>query len=209
MVESTTKTPAVFAAIGKAQRHFAEHGVGKNGMNAEQRYKFRGIDDLMNAASAALTTAGLVCVPMVEERTVTNGQTAKGTAFVDVAVRVRYDVFSTEDGSQLPSSSVIYAEGRDYADKATNKALSAALKYFLTQLFCIPFLGVLEDSDETTIEGTRTIDLSQIEEAQDMTELKYAYETAMQTAKAARDVAMQKRIAAAKDKRKSELAEVA
>jgi hypothetical protein len=205
---SDTTTPAVFSAVGKAQKHFATYGVGKGGTNKEQGYRFRGIDDLLNAASAALTHAGLMYVPCVEERTVSHGQTAKGTAFVDVALRVRYDIFSTEDGSQMPSSAVIYGEGRDYADKATNKALSAALKYFLTQLFCIPFLGVLEEGDETTIEGQRTIDMTQIEQAKDMMELKYAYETAMQLAKSAKDVDMQKRIAAAKDKRKSVLAEV-
>lgn len=151
----STPTMKVFAGIAAAMRHFAEHGVGKGGVNREQNYKFRGIDDLLNAASAALTHAKLVYVPHVQERIVTHGTTAKGTAFVDVALRVQYDIYSTEDGSMLPSSSVIYAEGRDYADKATNKALSAALKYFLTQLFCIPFLGVLDEGDAETIEGAR------------------------------------------------------
>lgn len=195
----------VFEGIAVAQRHFAEHGVAKGGTNREQNYKFRGIDDLLNATSAALTHARLVYVPQVLERIVTHGTTAKGTAFVDVALRVQYDIYSTEDGSMLPSSSVIYAEGRDYADKATNKALSAALKYFLTQLFCIPFLGVLDDSDGSGIEGSPEISLSGIQNAEDLAELKYEYEAAFQKAKATKDIAAQKRIVAAKDARKKEL----
>jgi hypothetical protein len=195
----------VFEGIAAAQRHFAEHGVAKGGVNREQNYKFRGIDDLLNATSAALTHARLVYVPQVTERIVTHGTTAKGTAFVDVALCVRYDIFSTEDGSQLPTPSVIWSEGRDYADKATNKALSAALKYFLTQLFCIPFLGVLDEGDEETIDGVREISLSGIENAEDLAELKYEYEAAFQLAKASKDIAGQKRIVAAKDARKKQL----
>lgn len=203
------KIPQVFAGIAAAQKHFAEHGVGKNGNNKDQGYRFRGIDDLLNAASAAMNAARIVYVPQVQERVVTHGTTAKGTAFVDVALRVQYDIYSTEDGSMLPSSSVIYAEGRDYADKATNKALSAALKYFLTQLFCIPFLGVLDEGDAETIEGAREIDLSGIESAEDMQALRYEFERAFQAAKAAKDIAAQKLIVAAKDARKAELSEAA
>jgi hypothetical protein len=195
----------VFEGIASAQRHFAEHGVAKAGVNREQNYKFRGIDDLLNATSAALTHARLVYVPQVTERIVTHGTTAKGTAFVDVALCVRYDIYSTEDGSLLPTPAIIYAEGRDYADKATNKALSAALKYFLTQLFCIPFLGVLEDSDGSDIEGSPEISLSGIKNAEDLAELKYEYETVYQAAKVAKDIPAQTRIVAAKNARKKEL----
>ena len=52
-----------------------------------------------------------------------------------VKIRMRY-TFHAEDGSSV--SSVIPAEGMDSGDKATNKALSAALKYALIQTFSIP-----------------------------------------------------------------------
>ena len=60
--------------------------------------------------------------------------------------------FFAEDGStvscQMPS------EGVDTSDKATNKALSAALKYCLIQTFCVPTEDMAEaDLDNTQIDG--------------------------------------------------------
>jgi hypothetical protein len=53
-----------------------------------------------------------------------------------VSIMMEYDFFA-EDGSKI-TVGPIPAEGLDTGDKATNKALSAALKYALIQTFSIP-----------------------------------------------------------------------
>jgi hypothetical protein len=67
-----------------------------------------------------------------------------------VELTMKY-TFHAEDGSSI--SSVIASEGLDNGDKATNKALSAALKYALIQTFQVPTAD-MEDGDADSPELT-------------------------------------------------------
>lgn len=114
--------------------------VGKNQKNTAQGFKFRGIDDMVNALHPALTKHGVFMAPRCVSEThelkeVTRGS---GKAGIDkhVTILMEYDFFA-EDGSKV-TVGPIPAEGLDSGDKATNKALSAALKYALIQTFSIP-----------------------------------------------------------------------
>jgi hypothetical protein len=60
---------------------------------------------------------------------------------------MEYDFFA-EDGSKV-TVGPIPAEGLDSGDKATNKALSAALKYALIQTFSVPTEDMAEADLET------------------------------------------------------------
>ena len=126
----------VYQAIGAVSQALSAQGIGKNRNNAQQGYKFRGIDDVLNALSAALVASGLVILPRCTERTVVERQTAKGGAIFNVTCRVEFDLVSTEDGSS--HTVCTYGEAMDSADKATNKAMSAAYKYLALLVFCIP-----------------------------------------------------------------------
>lgn len=130
--------------------------VGKNQQNSAQGFKFRGIDDMVNALYPALTKHGVFMAPRVtsytqELRDVTRSNGKQG---VDkhVAMLVEYDFFTT-DGSKV-TVGPIAAEGLDSGDKATNKALSAALKYALIQTFSVPTEDMADsDSDSPQIES--------------------------------------------------------
>lgn len=126
----------VYQAIGAVSAALSQEGIGKNHKNDSQGYKFRGIDDVLNALSSALVTAGLVILPRCTERVVVERQTAKGSALFNVTCRVEFDLVSTEDGSK--HTVCTYGEAMDSADKATNKAMSAAYKYLALLVFCIP-----------------------------------------------------------------------
>ena len=65
-------------------------------------------------------------------------------------MKVKY-TFYAEDGSHV--SAVIQSEGMDSADKSSNKAMSAACKYALFQVFNIPTVEFV-DPDATTPEPT-------------------------------------------------------
>lgn len=127
---------AVYKAIGAVSQELSAQGISKARNNAAQGYKFRGIDDVLNALSGALVKAGLVILPRCTEREVVERQTANGKAIFYVTCKVEFDLVSTEDGSK--HTVCTYGEAMDSADKATNKAMSAAYKYLALLVFCIP-----------------------------------------------------------------------
>ncbi len=122
--------------------------VGKNRINADQKFKFRGIDDLLNAAHGALVDHGVTIVPRVTSRDVVRGQTKSGSPNIWVGLTIDY-TFYAQDGSNVTAT--VMSEGLDMSDKATNKALSAGLKYALIQVFSVPTED-MDDSDATTPE---------------------------------------------------------
>ena len=142
------KVYSAIAAVAKAMSH---DGIGKDRKNTMQGYNFRGIDDVLNALSSALTAAGLVILPRVTNRECVERQTAKGGAIFYVTVNVDFDLVAVEDGSKHTVTT--YGEAMDSADKATNKAMSAAYKYLALLTFCIPTEATPDnDADFTTHE---------------------------------------------------------
>lgn len=126
----------VYQAISKVSAAMSQQGISKARKNQQQGYNFRGIDDVLNALSAALVDAGLVVLPRCVERECVERQTAKGNALFYVTCRVEFDLVCAEDGSK--HTVCTFGEAMDSADKATNKAMSAAYKYLALLVFCIP-----------------------------------------------------------------------
>lgn len=114
--------------------------VGKDQKNQAQGFKFRGIDQFVNSLYPALTKHGVFMAPrcVSEQHELKEVTRSNGKAGVDkhVTILMEYDFFA-EDGSKV-TIGPIPAEGLDSGDKATNKALSAALKYALIQTFSVP-----------------------------------------------------------------------
>ena len=130
--------------------------VAKNQKNTVQGYAFRGVDNFVNALYPALTKHGVFMTPRAisytsELKDVVRGS---GKTGVDkhVSIMMEYDFFA-EDGSKV-TVGPIPAEGLDSGDKATNKALSAALKYALIQTFSVPTTDMAEADLETPEIGT-------------------------------------------------------
>lgn len=137
----------VYHAISKVMAQLAKDGIAKSSKNAQQGYSFRGIDHVYNALAPVLSTNGLVILPRVLSREVTERATAKGGVLFYVVVNVEFDLVCAEDGSKHTIATI--GEAMDSADKATNKAMSAAYKYACIQAFCIPTEGD-NDADATT-----------------------------------------------------------
>lgn len=109
--------------------------IGKDSFNPQQKYKYRGIDAVMNALNPALCKNKVFVVPEVLETTREERQTKNGGALIYTICKVKYTFFS-DDGSSV--SCVVCGEGMDSGDKSMNKAMSAAFKYACFQTFCIP-----------------------------------------------------------------------
>jgi len=129
----------VYQAIAAVAATMAEQGISKARKNQAQGYSFRGIDDVYNALGPVLARNGLVVLPRTLSRECIERQTAKGSPLFYVTVEVEFDFVSAEDGSKHVVKT--YGEAMDSADKATNKAMSAAYKYAAMQAFCIPTEG--------------------------------------------------------------------
>jgi hypothetical protein len=152
MDEYKPTAPHVYSAIAEVMGKLAKVGIGKNNKNAQQGYKFRGIDDVYNALSSLLSEAKLMILPRVLNRSVTERETKNGGALFYVVVDVDFDLVSAVDGSSHTVH--VIGEAMDSGDKATNKAMSAAYKYACMEVFCIPTEGD-NDADATTHEGIK------------------------------------------------------
>lgn len=137
----------VYKAIAAVQAEMATVGISKGRKNQQQGYSFRGIDDVYAALSPVLAKNGLCIIPRVIERVEVERKTAKGGLALYVTVHAEFDFVSAADGSKHTAST--YGEAMDTADKATNKAMSAAYKYAAFMTFAIPTEGD-NDADAVT-----------------------------------------------------------
>jgi len=132
-----TKSPTkVSAAESIAGVMSAVSHVSKDGRNQQQNFNFRGIDAVMNAVGPALRDVGGFITPEVLKATYEHGSTSKGSATIEVRLRVKYSWYGTDGGE--PVTSVVQAEATDMSDKATAKAMSVAYRTFLLQVLALP-----------------------------------------------------------------------
>ena len=139
----------IYELIGKAMADIG--AIGKDSVNAQQGFKYRGIDAVYNTLYPVMAKYGLFITPEIidhkrEERTSTktyNNQT-KTTTLLYSIITVRYTVYAP-DGSSVCMT--VIGEGMDSGDKATNKAMSIAMKYAMFQLFMIPTEAVDPDGE--------------------------------------------------------------
>lgn len=155
----------VYQAIASVQGELAKVGIAKANRNSQQGYNFRGIDDVYAALSPLLAKHGLVVIPRCLERTVAERVNSKGNPLFYVTVKAEFDFVSAEDGSV--HTACTFGEAMDSADKATNKAMSAAYKYAAFMAFAIPTEGD-NDADATTHEVAATISQEQFTELQSL-----------------------------------------
>lgn len=153
----------VYAAILNVAAAMSREGLGKDRVadtGGSGKYRFRGVDDVMNALSPHLVAAKLVIVPRVVERTVSERTNKHGTVMTYACLTVEFDFVSAVDGSVHVARTM--GEAMDSGDKATNKAMSAAYKYVCFQAFCIPTEGDNDSENHTHVreQGEKNRDLT-------------------------------------------------
>lgn len=111
------------------------YAISKDKRNNTQGFMYRGIDDVMNTFQPLLAKHHIFIVPEVLEQTREERTTSKGATMMYSLLKTKYTFFA-EDGTSV--SAVVVGEGMDSGDKASNKAMSVAMKYAMFQVFCIP-----------------------------------------------------------------------
>jgi hypothetical protein len=201
----------VYNLIAKVSADLCQHGISKDRKNAQQSYNFRGIDDVYNALAPIISKHGLVILPRVMRREVSERMGKSGSSLFYVVVEAEFDFVSSHDGTKHTVKT--FGEAMDSGDKATNKAMSAAYKYAAFQAFCIPTEGD-NDADATThevkanSEKKPSIDdhIKTLSEAKTVDELKAAWTTSYKEFK--NDPQAINQLDAAKEQRKKELTEI-
>lgn len=148
----------IFTLIPKVMKDVGP--ISKGGYNDFDKYKFRSIDDVYNKLQPALAANGVFFVPNILDSKENNTVSKSGSEMVRVKLRVRYDIYA-DDGSKIES--IVEGEAIDRSDKATNKALTAAFKYMLIQVFCLAVEGEEDaDADSPEVKRNDEIQKSQI-----------------------------------------------
>lgn len=146
------KTLHIYQAMVEVAGELAKVGVSKDRTNEQQHFRFRGIDDVMNAVGPILARHNVLLVPSYtgepdEDRVAGKNQ----TSLIFSKLVGQFTFISALDGSFVTVQSL--GKAMDSGDKGTNKAMSAALKYALLHTFLIPTESS-EDADATTQEAS-------------------------------------------------------
>lgn len=128
-------TPMIYEAITNIMADIDAIGKDQKAGSSSFGYKFRGIDQVMNYMKPLLAKHGVFVVPEVLETTREERVNTKGGNVIYSVIKVKHTYYA-KDGSSI--SSIVVGEGMDTGDKASNKALSIAMKYSMFQVFCIP-----------------------------------------------------------------------
>lgn len=124
--------------------------IEKAGVNRDQGFKFRGIEDVMNGLHDAFKKHGVFILTEIVNHECNAFETKRGTKGYHHQSRVKFR-FVTVDGSEC--SVVSLGEAMDYGDKGATKTISISLKYALTTMFLIPTKeAAAEDPDAQTHE---------------------------------------------------------
>ena len=162
--ESITKLIADCPAIAKNSRNTQGNG-----------YMYRGVDAVMNVFQPLLAKYKIFVVPQVLESVREERTTTKGANLIYSVLKVKY-TFYAEDGSYVEA--VVQGEGMDSGDKASNKAMSAAFKYAMFQVFCIP-TEEMKDPDAETPDESIPVDKRKTASAKQIELLKKKYSPEM------------------------------
>jgi hypothetical protein len=190
-----SETRMVYGAINRVTAALAAKGIEKSHENKDQKFWFRGIDDVLNALAPLLPEAGLCILPRAVSRDVMPRKTKSGGDTYNVTVKVEYDFVSEKDGSIHTVSS--YGEANDTQDKATGKAMSMAYKAACIEAFCIPIKG--DDADagaDSAWDGQFADFIAALETAENVDEAKAVYKKGIEACKSHSDAAAAKTLKA-------------
>jgi hypothetical protein len=139
------ESPMIYAAMVNILGELGP--IAKDRENAEQHFRFRGIDAVQRELAPLCARHGVFFVPETLERLEEVRKTNSGKSMYVTHLHVRFTFYAI-DGSSVAADA--WGEGTDMGDKSTPKAHTGALKVALVQAFNI----ATEESSRT--DGDRT-----------------------------------------------------
>jgi len=123
----------IFKQIPKAMADMG--ALAKERFNVNQRYNFRGIDDVYNHVHAIFSKHEIFTTTDVLQVTREERPSKSGGVLIYTILKIEF-TFWASDGSSVQCTTI--GEGMDSGDKGSNKAMAVAHKYAILQVFCIP-----------------------------------------------------------------------
>jgi hypothetical protein len=143
---SRITAPHVYRAISAITGEFAKTGIAKTHINMRDQYLYRSIDDVLGRLSPLLVRHKLCILPRVLARECEAIAGERDELLTSVRLEVAFDLVSARDGSCHSIQS--WGEALDASDKGTAKAMSAAYKSAMLELFCVPVTS--DDADASS-----------------------------------------------------------
>jgi hypothetical protein len=109
--------------------------VGKGGFHDQQKYRFRGVDQVVNAVGPIFRKHKIIPVPHSSKASYRDVLTSTGKPSREVTVEVEYRFYGPA-GDFIAAT--VPGESMDGGDKGTPKAMSVAYRIVLLQMLCIP-----------------------------------------------------------------------
>jgi len=123
--------------------------VGKDQVNKDQGFKFRGIDQVVNAINPLLKKHRVAVLPTrIQQINVERFENANKKIVTDAVTVVEF-TWIAEDGSTFKTE--VTGQGRDFADKAVAKSNSVAFRTLLLQSLALPTDDADPDSESIEI----------------------------------------------------------
>jgi hypothetical protein len=133
-----TEVKNIYQALAAVMKEVG--AIGKNQKNAQQKFNFRGIDDVYNHVQPLMAKHGVFSVPTVLNERTEDRQTRSGGNLIYRILTIKY-TFYAEDGTSV--------EAMDSGDKGANKAMAVGHKYALLQVLSIPTEDMPDPDSET------------------------------------------------------------
>lgn len=124
--------------------------IAKDGNNQQQKYKYIEYETIAGKFRELFSKYGVVLIPSMVEQERSAITTSRGSSGVSTVCHFEFTVVNADN----PDDRFVVkwqGEAADYGDKATNKAATAAVKYYLMRQFNISSKGD-EDPDSQTPE---------------------------------------------------------
>ena len=139
MLPDKSQGLAIHRSMGEVMRSVT--AIYKLQYNEQQKFRYRGVDDIMNALHGLFADAGIVIIPrelefQTSELPMAPDRDGKARVMHRTLIHMEFTFMSTQDGSVVTADG--WGEGQDMADKGPYKAKSFALKSVLSQMFLIP-----------------------------------------------------------------------
>lgn len=122
--------------------------VAKDQENKEQKFSYRGVDQVVNAINPLLKKHRVAVLPTKITKLISERFENANKKIVTDAVCVIEYTWIAEDGSEFKTE--VQGQGRDFADKAVAKASSVAFRTLLLQSLALPTGD--KDPDSESIE---------------------------------------------------------
>ena len=127
--------PAIYGALCDIMN--AVPYIGKDKTSDHGKFKFRGIDDVLNAVGPKMREHCVFVIPRMIDMTRNPTTSKTGGGLMNTVVKAEFTFVSGADGSTVTVGPVP-GEAMDSGDKSTAKAMSVAYRTALIQLFAIP-----------------------------------------------------------------------